>query len=246
MMLLGVRIDPVRKTELHGVLAELLADGRQHMIATPNPEMLVLAHRQPEFATLLNQSDLNVPDGIGLVFASKFLGAPLPERVTGVEVLFALAELAVRSSAVLYLLGDAPGVAERAALTLRRTLPKLRVVVDAGGVILERSPEWQEDPAIMERIRGAKPTMLGVALGHGKQEKWIRDHLAGLPSVRIAVGVGGAFHYYAGTTPRAPNRLQRMGLEWLWRLFKEPRRLRRILRAVVVFPVLVLLSNKSR
>ncbi|MBI4128701.1 MAG: WecB/TagA/CpsF family glycosyltransferase [Parcubacteria group bacterium] len=246
MHILGVRIDPVRRAAMPAVLLGLLTRGAQHVIATPNPEMLVHAHHDPSFRALLNRADLNVPDGVGLVLISRFLGNALPERVTGADLVGELAALAAHTGASLYLFGDRPGIAENAAQALRLQFPALRIHTDSGGPVRrERDGYWSEGAEIVSRIQAVRPAILIVALGHGKQEQWIFDHLPLLPSVKIAIGVGGALHYYAGSVRRAPRLLRRVGLEWFWRLITEPWRWRRIFTALIIFPILALHHRKT-
>lgn len=242
MELLGIRMDPVRRSKLGLSLARLLASGSSHMIVTPNPEMLVRAERSPEFKTILNQATLLIPDGIGLQYAARFLGRHIGERVTGVDVMYLLAYLAMTEKKRMLLLGGGElGVAHDAARTLQKTFSDLDVhALPGGGITRLSTRAWHQDRELINSIRTIAPSILCVALGHEKQEHWIHDHLPLLPSVKIAVGVGGALDYYAGRVRRASPWVRRLGFEWLSRLFHEPRRLRRIIRAVIVFPILIL------
>lgn len=242
MQLLGVRMDPVRRNRLGHSLARLLASGASHMVVTPNPEMLVHAQRFPEFKAILNRATLTVPDGIGLQYAARFLGKHIGERITGLDVIYLLAYLAVTEKKRMLLIGGGElGVAQEAARTLQQAFPALDVqAMHGSGITRLSSGRWHQDQKLVDSIRGLAPDILCVALGHGKQEHWIHDHLPLLPSVKIAVGVGGAFDYYAGRIRRASPWVRRLGFEWLARLFYEPRRLRRIIHAVIVFPILIL------
>ena len=231
---LNVKIDSLKKSELAIVLGSLLTDGKQHTIFTPNPEMLVMASRDVSFRQILNESDVNVADGFGLVLACRLLERQKLDRMTGVETLELLAELCAREGKELMLLGGAPGVAQKAAEKLNH------VCSLEAGIVRFDDNGWHMDIMVLERIRSEAPDVLAVALGHGKQERFIHDFLKELPSVRIAIGVGGAFDYLSGTVPRAPHLVRKMGLEWLYRLIREPKRLPRIWTAVVVFPWLVI------
>jgi len=128
----------------------------------------------------------------------------------------------------------------RAAETLRSRHPELDVTGLPTGKIERGSDGWSLDTELVQRIQEAHPTVLLVALGHGKQETWIRDHLDRFPTVRIAMGVGGVFDVLSGDIPRAPQPMRRYGFEWLWRLVQQPSRIGRILRAVFVFPAVVI------
>ena len=241
--ILGVPVDAMTKVEAVMKAANMLTERRGHFFTTPNPEMLVLASKDPVFRKVLRQADLALPDGIGLLFAAKLRGKHIPERVSGTDFFEDLAGLAVHKGLPVYLLGGGTtDVAKRAASALRQKYPGLKVVGAESGGQVSRSAEglWQMDAALLDRIRSAGPAMLFVAFGHGKQEMWITDHLASLPSVRLAIGIGGAFDFIAGDVPRAPALMRKIGLEWLWRLLLQPSRLGRIWTAVVVFPWLAL------
>lgn len=242
MELLGIRMDPIRRSKLGHALARLLASGSSHIVATPNPEMLVHAHRSPKFKAILNRATLTVPDGVGLQYAARLLGKHIGERTTGLDVLYILAYLATTKKKRLLLIGGGElGVAHDAANTLQKAFPELDVrAMHGGGITRLSTGTWHQDQKLIDTIRTVAPDILCVALGHGKQEYWIHDHLPLLPSVKIAVGVGGALDYYAGRVRRASPWVRRLGLEWLARLLHEPRRLRRIINAVIVFPILIL------
>lgn len=213
----------------------MLADGAQHHVLTPNPEMLVAAQRNTDFRVVLQHSSLNVPDGFGLILASRFLGTPLPERVSGVDLLMKLCE---DIDVPIFLLGAGAGVAERAASALCAKNPSLRIVGIYAG-----SPSSFDEEEILARINASGAQMLFVAYGAPLQDLWIVRNLKRIPTVNVAMGVGGAFDFLAGLRSRAPRFLQRIGLEWLWRLAQEPKRIGRIFTAVIVFPLLVLRSG---
>lgn len=241
--LLGVNIDSVTREEAQQKLQSFLRDGEQHSIVTPNPEFLLLARRDEEFRGILNRADLALPDGIGLLFAARIFGVRIRERITGVSFVHAVCEEAAREGKKVFFLGAGDGVTKRAAEELQKRYLNLVVVgTESGGVIERiRQGEWRySDTKILDTLRQAKPDILFVALGQGKQEKWIADHCASLPSVKIAMGVGGALDYIAGAASWAPAWVRGAGLEWLWRLAHEPRRWRRIVNAVIVFPLVVL------
>ncbi len=239
--MLGVRIDPVNPKELEEKLLGFLQDGEQHAIFTPNPEILLLAHKDKGYRHLLNQSALNIPDGTGLVLASLFLGEDnVRHRITGVDTLGLLAKIAAHEHKKCYLLGGDPRIAEQTAAVLNVKYPELEIYADEGGPIDYHDGHWHMNPAIIASIQDKKPDILAVALGQGKQEQWIHDHLKLLPSVSIAIGVGGAFDYISGSVARAPEWMRNLGLEWLFRLILQPGRIRRIFKAVVVFPIVVI------
>jgi len=195
-----------------------------HQICTVNPEFIIDARHDPHFAAVLKRADLRVPDGVGVLWAARLLGQQFQERVTGSDGIYRICERAAQSSWRVYLLGAAPGVAARAAALLQALYPDLCVVGTDSG-----NPTDAEWPAIQQRLAAAKPDILFVAFGHPRQDFWIDRHRAELP-VKVAMGVGGAFDFVAGVTVRAPRWVQRLGLEWLHRLWREPWRWRRMLK----------------
>lgn len=244
MDILGVRIDELTRPAVKEKLANFLLGEGQNFLVTPNPEMLVLAHRDPEFRDILNRSSLNMADGVGLLFAAAVLGGKITERVTGVDLVHDLVELANQHQRKIYFLGGLEAwEAERAAESFRKIFPDVSIGTDCGGEIRYTAGQWGIDSQVIEKIKNHAPEVLVVALGHGKQEQFIHDHLTQLPSVKIAIGVGGALDYYAGKVTRAPELWRRLGLEWLWRLFHEPKRFARIFTAVIIFPILIIRSK---
>ena len=234
VVILGVPLDPLTRVDAVERLAALAKqDHGQAHVMTPNPEMLVAAQKRPAFRALSQRTTLNLPDGIGLLLAARYLGQSLPERVTGVDV---LEDLCMRPSfGPVFFLGAAPGIAEQAARALQARNPSLRI---AGTASL--SPRTDDEAHILSRIRATDARVLFVAFGAPVQDEWIDRMLPRLPSVRLAMGVGGAFDFIAHEQKRAPRWMQRYGLEWLYRLVREPHRFVRIVRATVVFPWFVL------
>ncbi|MEK7545720.1 MAG: WecB/TagA/CpsF family glycosyltransferase [Patescibacteria group bacterium] len=237
----GVPVDPVTIEEAEVRAEGFLGDGCQHLVVTPNPEMSVLADRDPGFRKILEASDLALADGFGLRIAAVIEGKRVPATVTGAEFTLRLARLAEQKGCSVYLLGAGRGIAEEAARNLTLNFPKLKIAgAEQGGSIRWIAGAWQEAPDLATRIDVAKPDILLVALGHGKQERWIRDHLPKLPSVKVAMGIGGTLDFLAGHVWRAPLILRRLHLEWLWRLVIEPWRFFRIFEATFVFLAMVL------
>ncbi|MGH2469704.1 MAG: WecB/TagA/CpsF family glycosyltransferase, partial [Chloroflexota bacterium] len=220
MRILGVRVDDVTLAEAAAAAERFMVEGTPHQLATVNPEFVMEARRNPDFAQVLREADLCVPDGVGLIWASRLLRQPLRARAPGVELVWALAGLCAERDRTLFLLGGRDGVARDAARRLQARFPRLRL---AG--TFEGNPRGPEAPA---RVRAAAPDVLLVAYGHPRQDLWIHQQQAEL-RVPVAVGVGGAFDFIAGRTHRAPAWLRRLGLEWLHRLAREPWRWRRML-----------------
>lgn len=223
LMILGVRVDLISPEEAMAYLRHYAFDGRSHHIVTVNPEFIMTAQKNVEFRHVLNQSDLALPDGIGVVWASRLLGHPLRERVTGVDTVRALARFAAEHGLRPFLLGARPGVAEEAAAVLQRENPGLTIAGTYAG-----SPAPEEEETIIALIQSARPDFLFVAYGAPWQDLWIARTRPRL-HIPIAMGVGGALDFIAGRAKRAPRWMQRLGLEWLHRLIQEPWRWRRML-----------------
>jgi len=244
---LGVPVDPVTRREALVFVARLFDAGKPHdrrgaLIATPNPEMVVAARRDPALMEALLGASLAAPDGIGLVWAAWLRGIPAPERVSGVDLADDIAGWAASRGAAVFLLGGAEGVAAAAAHELVHRHPGLRVVgaISGGRARADAAGRIHIDRRALDLIAASKPEILFVAFGHGLQEKWIAQNLPHMPSVRIAMGVGGTFDFLSGRARRAPNALRALGLEWLWRFVREPRRIGRIFTAIFVFPWLAI------
>lgn len=237
--LLSVPIDPVTASEAVSNILVMLEGERQYHLMTPNAEMLVHAARSASFRDLLKRSDLNLPDSVSLLYAAKWTRQRLPERVTGVDTVSALCSKLDQRHPV-FLLGAAPGIAGRAAVELQDRNPNLEIAGTYAG-----SPKEDDASAMVELINRSGAHILLVAYGAPAQDEWIDRHLKDMPSIRVAMGVGGTFDFLAGTAKRAPSLLRSLGLEWFWRLIREPRRFPRIIRAVLVFPLLVLWHGQN-
>lgn len=233
--ILNVKVDSITRPEALALVDQMIRHGGQHIITTPNPEMLVGAQKDEEFRNALNRSALALPDGVGLMLAGRVLKKPLQMRIAGSDFVFDILELAAKKGYTVYLLGGEEGIAQQAAEKLKIKYGELKIVgADSGPQNL------QFETCDLQSIQNAHPDILLVAFGHGNQEKWIVKYLHELPSVKIAMGVGGVFDFISGRIRRAPRIFRKFGIEWLWRLLREPRRLPRIWRAVVVFPWYVL------
>lgn len=256
--ILGARVDAVDLEGAVERIAEFVRGGRPRQVITLNPEILYRAQKEPQLLSVINSADLVTADGVGVVWAARMYGARLPGRVTGIDLMLALVERAAREGWRVFLLGAAPGVAAEAARRLKQRHPGLVVAgtqhgyfraavewpaAEAGGALPARapgglpggdaggragSPVETSERDVVEQVRAAKPDLLFVALGAPKQELFIARHKEELGAV-VAMGVGGSFDVLAGKVRRAPAWMRRLGLEWLGRLFIEPRRFRRML-----------------
>lgn len=232
--ILGVKVSNINKKEAIEVARNFLFDGSQHIIATPNPEMAVLALKDAEFALVFDRADLCLPDGVGLMLAGKLFGTSLKERITGSDFVLDLAGVAEKEGKSIYLLGASEGVAKKAGEKLKEKYPNLKIAgTESGGEVFNLNESEKKN--LLEKINSVAPDILFVALGQVKQEKWIVENISKVPSVKIATGIGGAFDFIAGNAKRAPKWMQKIGLEWLWRLILEPWRAKRIWNATAVF-----------
>lgn len=195
-----------------------------HQVCTTNPEFMMMAQKDAIFRNILKRVDLCVPDGVGLLWAGKQLGTPLPQRVTGSDGVPKIAERAAQEGWRLFLLGAAEGVAQKAADVLTERYPELNIVGVYSG-----SPAPEEEAQIVEMVNASGADILLVAYGAPKQDKWIARNLPRL-NVAMAMGVGGTFDFIAGVVPRAPQWMQNLGIEWLYRLYLEPSRIGRMTR----------------
>ncbi len=196
---------------------------RPLLIMGPNAQLVVLAQRNARFAKALRSADLNVPDGISIVLASRLLGSPISGRVTGGDLMERLCAEAALHGLSIFLLGGLPTAARLAARRLERKYPKLKVAgTYCPPLGFEHDPE--ENARIRRLITEARPSLLFVAFGAPKQEIWIHENCPALP-IGAAMSVGAAFDTQAGLRRRAPGWTHKIGMEWLYRLLREPRRL---------------------
>ena len=229
----GVKIDQINLTGCLEKISGFLKSPKQHYIVTVNPEFVVAAQKNPEFKNVLNNADIATCDGIGLVWAS---GGKLT-RVTGVDLTEALLK---DVDCRIFLLGGEAGSAEK----LAQKYPSKIVGAERGGKINQTTWLLEDNDTIIEKINNSKANVLLVGFGQVKQEMWLSQNLAKMPSVKVVIGVGGTFDYLSGNIKRAPKLIRQAGLEWLFRLFTQPQRIGRIFNATFSFAWLVL-SKKN-
>ena len=191
-------------------------------VVTPNPEIVNLARQREDYRQVLNGAGLVLPDGIGVIHAAKILGTPLQERVPGIDFASGLLTRLAQTGGRLFLLGAKPGVAESAAEKLRAAYPGLQICGTHDGY-------FQDDAPVVEAIRAARAEVVFVCLGAPKQEFWMARN-GPETGAKLMLGLGGVLDVFAGAVERAPERWQRMGLEWLYRLIREPSRIGRMAR----------------
>ncbi len=266
-IVLDIPFDTVNEYDaLKRILQFFRDNGKKHFIATPNPEMLLAARKDMGFRRILNSTDLNIADGTGILWASTYLHKTkniksrtlkiligikymiytailpsatkkiLPERVTGTDMMEIICKNIGGENKV-YLLGGTAGVADKTAEILKKKYGNsIAGTSDSAG-------DTEHEDAIVKHINETAPEILFVAFGTPKQELWISRNLPKMKSVKVAIGVGGAFDFISGNVKRAPRLMRRWGLEWLYRLIKQPSRIKRIINATIVFPFEVIRSS---
>lgn len=240
--ILNVPLDIVDMEGAVNRFRELMSDEKCSLIVTPNSEIVVNADKDRELLGIIESSDLIIPDGIGLVYASKLLGHPLKERVTGIDFLSKALEDSARAGKSVFLLGSRPEtadslrVADLAAEKMKKAFPGLKIAGTYHGYF-----NREEEQDIVDSINGSGADFLCVALGSPKQEKFMASHRDVL-RVKAAIGVGGSLDVWAGTVKRAPEFYRRHGLEWLYRFVKQPSRYKRM-ASLPKFMIKVLLSK---
>jgi N-acetylglucosaminyldiphosphoundecaprenol N-acetyl-beta-D-mannosaminyltransferase len=222
LAILGVPIDNLTVDQALGILERCVDEGGFHQVATANVDFLIKAIRDDDLMAILHSCSMVLPDGMPIVWASRLLRHPLKERVAGADLVPRLAELAARKSYGIYLLGAEEDRSAAATAWINKTYPQARVVGRCSPpfTTLER----MNNEAILSDLERTKPDILLVAFGNPKQEKWIAMHQDRL-KVPVCVGVGASLDFLSGVQHRAPSRMQASGLEWLHRLYREPRRL---------------------
>lgn len=234
--LLGLKINLLAEYELKNKLSEFLNSSKQHQIITINPEFIVAAQKNKKFFNIINQSSLSLIDGSGVIKALQYLkkDVSLDNRITGVrlsEILLDIAES--KNKKILFcLLPNSLTSEKKLCDTLKNKFPNLNFEI-----------AYQKN--IIEKAKIFAPDILLVGFGAPLQDIWIYDNITKIPSIKIAVGVGGTFDFMSGTIKRAPKIMQSLALEWLFRLMLEPKRIKRISRAVIVFPYLIYKNKKQ-
>lgn len=219
--ILGAQINTVTMDEAVEEAARLMEQDGCSVIYTPNSEIILHAYKNSDFTPKLNSADLTVADGIGVVYASRILHKPLKERVAGYDLVCALFKEMAKKGQSVYLLGSKPGVAEKAADEIAKSNPGIKIAGTHDGY-------FSDDEEVIASINAAAPDFLMVCLGFPKQEEWIYKNKGKL-NARLAIGAGGCLDVFAGEVLRAPDFYCEHGLEWLYRLVKQPSRFVRML-----------------
>lgn len=236
--ILGVKINKVTNKEAFDCFVELLKENETASIFTPNPEIVMMAQKDEELKKAIFESNLVIPDGIGLIFASNIYHLGLSERVAGFDLMGEMLEYSNRRKLKVFLLGAKPGVAEKAKENINNQYKNINIVGVHHGYFDEK-----ESLEVLDLVNEKKPDILFVALGAGKQEKWISKNRK-IINASVAMGVGGALDVWAGDVKRAPEFFIKLNLEWLYRLIKQPSRFKRILE-IPKFMLKVLLNRQT-
>jgi N-acetylglucosaminyldiphosphoundecaprenol N-acetyl-beta-D-mannosaminyltransferase len=242
--ILSIPIHSITRLEALQQVSDFIASRKPHQVTTVNSEFIMLAQDNKAFRRVLQEADLSLADSSGPMWAARFLGTYLPERIPGADFVNDIAREAVTKGWNIYLVGGQEGIAEKAAAALRRRHSGVSIVGAEAGLPFKEVQDQDDISALISRINTAKPDVLLVAFGAPKQDLFIaqyKDRLA----VPVMIGVGGTFDFLANRIKRAPKWMRSIGCEWIWRLLREPQRFARIWTAVVRFPLSVIFQRKS-
>lgn len=221
--ILGVPLDSVTMQQAVDITLSFLKEDRNHAVYTPNSEIIMAAHRDEQLKNILKNSDMTVADGAGVILASKILKLGLPEKVSGIDLVRNLFKISPENNISYFFFGSKPGIAEAAGEKIRSTYGNIDIKGYRNGYFSEA-----DEAEIVEQVNASGADVLLVALGAPKQEKWIDKHKSEL-KVKVCIGIGGSLDVFAGTVKLAPEFYRKHGLEWFYRLCKEPWRYKRML-----------------
>lgn len=220
--ILGVGFDNMTMDEAVAEGMRLIESDGAHYVVTPNPEIVEVCREDDDARDAVNNADLVIADGIGVIYGAKILGTPLKEKLPGIEFAQRLMEQMAKNEKTLFLLGAKPGVAEEAARRLQEKYAGLKVVGTHDGY-------FKEDEAVVSAIKESSADVVFVCLGAPKQEKWMRKN-GEATGAHLLLGLGGCLDVFSGTVQRAPEIYQKLGLEWFHRLIKNPSRAGRMIK----------------
>ncbi len=236
--ILGVKVSKVSVKDAVDKIMQFLNEPKLHSVFTPNSEIIMAAYKDEEFKKVLNRSELLTADGIGVVYASRILKNPIEERAAGYDISCALLERIKGTSYKIFLFGGKPGVAELAKENIEKKYPGVNIAGMRNGYF-----KAEDEPEIVKEMNESGADIVFVCLGAPKQEKWIDAHRDEL-TPRVALGVGGSLDVLAGTAMRAPEFYCKHGLEWFYRLMKQPSRAGRMM-ALPKFGFTVLIKGRK-
>ena len=246
LSIMGVRINNISMNEVLKLAEQKIKNDEKYIIYTPNTEIIMMCQKDEEFLNIMNKSNINVPDGVGLIYAGKIKKFPLKEKVAGYDLSINLLKMADEKGLKLYAVGGRPGVAEAAMQNIQKKYPGIKIVGAHHGYFKgTHLGEFghEEEIAVIEDINRHKPHILFVGFGAKKQEQWI-DYNKDLINANVIIGNGGTLDGLAGIVKRAPDIFINLGLEWLYRLIKEPKRITRQI-VLPVFMFKVIFGNKD-
>lgn len=239
-IIIGVEISDMTFREVIERVRNFLHSKKQHYIVTPNPEFVMKAQQDKEFRIILNEADISIPDGTGLKLAGYLLGQRIKERITGVDLTWQICKLAAKEKkSVFFLGGEDRTSAIKASMQIKQKFNDLNIAGADPGEIFKTGDKEKENKMV-EAVNKAEPDILFIAFGAPKQEYFIKQYLSKMPTVKVAVGVGGTFDYISGNEKYAPKWIRKIGMEWLYRLITQPWRWKRIYTAVIKFPLLAI------
>ena len=213
--ILGIRFEANKESDVHTIIENTISEKKRISIFTPNPDMIMKAQKDTEFKQILNSADILLPDGIGVILASKMLSCPLPERITGIDVGEYILALAAKRGLKVFLLGGKQGVAELAAKKLCERYKGLCICGAHHGYF---DKNGKENKDVTEYVSSKKPDIVFVCFGAPSQEKWICENKELIPTAKIFIGLGGSLDVWSENIKRAPVIFRKLGLEWLWRV----------------------------
>ena len=234
--ILGVKVNVTTYSKLKKLIDEDIKTDKKKMIIAINPEKILKARKDKKLQNMLNNADYTIPDGIGVIYASKLKKGNIKSRITGIDCMEMLCSLASEKKYKIFMYGAKKEIINKAKDNIEKKYPGINIVGTIDGY------ETDNDKIIKE-INATKPNIIFVALGSPKQENWILNNIDKL-NCNIYQGVGGSFDVFSGAIKRAPKQMQKMGLEWLYRLYKEPKRIFRQLN-LIKFIVLVIFYRKK-
>jgi len=226
--ILGIPVDKITEKEALEKIISFISERKFHLIVTINSENATKALENKKFLDIIKRADLVIPDGIGIIFASKILGNKLPERIPGIDLSYKLLEISNIKGYKIVLIGGKEKVAENAKENLKKIFPNLNIVMTYNGYFNK-----DEEKKIIDEIQKLNPDILLVGMGSEKQEIWIWDNRENFKNISVCIGVGGTLDIWAGKKKRAPKFIQKIGMEWLYRMIIEPKRIFRILKIFI-------------
>ena len=240
--ILTVNISTLSKQEILKKIFLRTKQKKRTVIFTPNPQMLLQASNSKRKSKLLNSADFNIPDGIGVVIASKLTNGKIKKRISGIDIAEEILSLSQKFGYKIFLLGAEKGTAKKAAKNIKKRFPKIKICGTHHGYF---NKSGKDNDALIKTINQTSPDIIFVCMGYPMQEKWIIKNADKIKSAKVFIGLGGSLDVWSGKIHRAPAPFKILGLEWLYRTLKEPKRAR-IFIDIPRFLIKVMWENKRR